>query len=57
MIAFLISYAVILLIVLSIFGSRDVMSMVMDFDQFKWKNRLLFLFASERNDPFFRANA
>lgn len=53
-IAFLISYAVILLIVLSIFGSRDVMSMVMDFDQFKWKNRLLFLFASERNDPFFR---
>jgi len=28
--------------------------MVMDFDQFKWKNRLLFIFASERNDPFFR---
>ena len=27
--------------------------MAMDLDQFKWKNRLLFLFASEGNDPFF----
>jgi len=53
-IAFFISYAVILFIALSIFGSRDAMSMVMDFDQFKWKSRLLFIFASERNDPFFR---
>ena len=53
-IAFLISYAIILFCVLSIFGSRDAMSMVMDFDQFKWKNRLLFLFASEKNDPLLR---
>jgi hypothetical protein len=52
-IAFFISYAFILFIVLSIFGSRDAMSMVMDFDQFKWKSRLLFLFASEKNDPRF----
>jgi hypothetical protein len=34
-IAFFISYAVILFIVLSIFGSRDAMSTDMDFDQFK----------------------
>ena len=53
-IAFFISYAIILFIILSIFGSPDAMSMVMDFDQFKWKNRLLFLFAPERNDPLFR---
>jgi hypothetical protein len=53
-IAFFISYAVILLIVLTVFDSRDAMSTVMDIDQFKWKNRLLFLFAPERNDPLFR---
>ena len=53
-IAFLISYAIILFYVLSIFGSRDAMSMVTDFNQFKWKSRLLFLFASEKNDPLFR---
>jgi hypothetical protein len=52
-IAFFISYAIILFIVLSFFGNQDAMSMVMDFDQFKWKYRLLFLFASDRNDPFF----
>jgi hypothetical protein len=52
-IAFFISYAFILFIVLSIFGSRDAMSMVMDFDQFIWESRLLFLFASEKNDPRF----
>jgi hypothetical protein len=39
---------------LSVSGNQDAMSIVVDFDQFKWKNRLLFLFASERNDPFFR---
>jgi len=36
---------------LSVSGNQDAMSFVMDFDQFKWKNRLLFIFASERNDP------
>ena len=53
-IALFLRYAIILSIMLSIFSSQDAMSMVMDFDQFKWKNRLLFIFASERNDPFFR---
>lgn len=47
-------YAIDLFIMLSVSGNQDAMSIVMDFDQFKWKNRLLFLFASERNDPFFR---
>jgi Domain of unknown function (DUF4174) len=53
-IALFLRYAIILSIMLSISSSQDAMSMVMDFDQFKWKNRLLFIFASERNDPFFR---
>ena len=47
-------YAIDLFIMLSVSGNQDAMSIVMDFDQFKWKNRLLFLFALERNDPFFR---
>ena len=47
-------YAIALFILLSVSGNQDAMSIVMDFDQFKWKYRLLFLFSSERNDPFFR---
>lgn len=47
-------YTIALFIMLSVSGNQDAMSIVVDFDQFKWRNRLLFLFASERNDPFFR---
>lgn len=47
-------YGIILVIMFPIFGNQHATSMVADFDQFKWKNRLLFLFASERNDPVFR---
>jgi len=39
------------MIALSIFGSKDALSM--DLRQFQWKNRLLFLFAPQRSDRFF----
>jgi len=35
--------------------SRSVMAMALDLDQFQWKNRLLFLFAPNRNHPLFEA--
>jgi hypothetical protein len=37
-------------VALSIFGSKDVLSM--DLRQFQWKNRLLFLFAPQSTDTF-----
>ena len=33
--------------------SRNAMAMPLDLDQFQWKNRLLFLFAPNRNHPMF----
>jgi len=33
--------------------SRNAMAMPLNLDQFHWKNRLLFLFAPNRNHPFF----
>jgi len=39
------------LVVFSIFGSKDALSM--DLRQFQWKNRLLFLFAPQRSYRFF----
>ena len=33
--------------------SRNAMAMPLDLDQFQWKNRLLFLFAPNRNHPLF----
>lgn len=35
--------------------SRNAMAMPLDLDQFQWKNRLLFLFAPNRNHPLFEA--
>jgi len=35
------------------FGGKEALSM--DLDQFKWKNRLLFIFAPQDDDLFFRA--
>jgi len=35
--------------------SRSVMAMALELDQFQWKNRLLFLFAPNRNHPLFEA--
>ena len=37
----------------AIFGGQVALSM--DLDQFKWKNRLLFIFAPHDGDSFFRA--
>ena len=36
-----------------IFGDKDVLSM--DLNQYKWKNRLLFIFAPQEGDSFYRA--
>ena len=39
--------------VLSIGSSRIALAMPLDLAQFQWENRLLFLFAPNRNHPFF----
>jgi hypothetical protein len=39
--------------VLSIGSSRNAVAMSLDLSQFRWKNRLLLLFAPNRNHPFF----
>ena len=39
--------------VLLIGGSRNVLASSLDLSQFQWKNRLLFLFAPNRDHPFF----
>jgi hypothetical protein len=43
----------VVIIALSIFWNEDTWSM--DLSQFKWKNRLLLIFAPKNNDPFFSA--
>ena len=39
--------------VLSIVSSRDALAIPLDLSQFQWKNRLLLLFAPNRNHPLF----
>ncbi|MGD8519739.1 MAG: DUF4174 domain-containing protein [Desulfobacterales bacterium] len=39
------------IVVFSVFGGKDALSM--DLRQFQWKNRLLFLFTPQRSDRFF----
>ena len=48
------SFAVIffILIALTAWTPRETLSM--DLTKFQWKNRLLFLFAEDANDPFFK---
>ncbi|NTV42481.1 MAG: DUF4174 domain-containing protein [Syntrophobacteraceae bacterium] len=38
---------------LSIFVSQEAIPMDVDFEQFQWKNRLLFVFAPESTNPLF----
>ena len=47
-------FAVIFLILiwLAVWAPKEALSM--DLTQFQWKNRLLFLFAEDANDPFFK---
>ena len=49
----LILLAMMAVAVLSIGGSRNAVATSLDLSQFQWKNRLLFLFAPNRNHPFF----
>jgi len=39
--------------ILCIGSSRNALAMSLDLSQFQWKNRLLFLFAPNRNHPLF----
>jgi hypothetical protein len=41
-----------ILVSLTVWTPKEALSM--DLTQFKWKNRLLFLFAEDANDPFFK---
>jgi hypothetical protein len=41
------------LAVLFVFAGQEAMHMDVDLEPFKWKNRLLFVFAPERSDPLF----
>jgi hypothetical protein len=41
-----------ILITLTAWAPKEILSM--DLAQFQWKNRLLFLFAEDANDPFFK---
>ena len=47
-------FAVIFLILigLAVWAPKEALSM--DLTQFQWKNRLLFLFAEDASDPFFK---
>ena len=47
-------FAVVFLILvgLTVWTSKETLSM--DLTQFQWKNRLLFIFAEDANDPFFK---
>lgn len=40
---------------LSIFAGEEAVPMNVDFEQFKWKNRLLLVFAPDSNHPFFES--
>ena len=44
-----------LLMAVPIFSSRDAQAQSLDFSEFQWKNRLLILFAPNRNHPLFDA--
>jgi len=41
------------LAVLFVFAGQEALPMDVDLEPFKWKNRLLFVFAPERSDPLF----
>jgi hypothetical protein len=45
--------AMLMVTVLSIGSSRNAPAISLNLTQFQWKNRLLFLFAPNRNHPFF----
>ena len=47
--------ALMLLMAMSVFSSRNAQAQSLDLSVFKWKNRLLFLFAPNRNHPLFDA--
>jgi hypothetical protein len=47
--------ALMLLMAMSVFSSRNAQAQSPDLSVFKWKNRLLFLFAPNRNHPLFDA--
>lgn len=47
--------AMMILMASSVVTSRDAQAQSMDLSVFQWKNRLLFLFASNRNHPLFDA--
>lgn len=51
----LIIMALMLLMAMSGFSSRNAQAQSPDLSVFKWKNRLLFLFAPNRNHPLFNA--
>jgi hypothetical protein len=44
---------ILMVMVLSIGGSRHSLATSLDLSQFQWKNRLLFLFAPSRDHPLF----